>query len=63
MQTVYYRKHFLSGNLTGLTVPCSLSYPTVSACATTIYIGKRGTDWGTRSQWIVTDASFQSFTR
>jgi hypothetical protein len=27
MHTVHYTKHFLSGNLAGLTVPCTLRVP------------------------------------
>jgi hypothetical protein len=61
IQTIYYSKRFLSGNLTGLTVHQSMTAsPSTLA---NIRIGAKGKDYGTRARWIIVDASYQNYAR
>jgi hypothetical protein len=63
MHHIYYSKTFITGILKGLTVHSTLTYPTVEHCAKAIYIGKQGRDCITGTKWIITDASFQNYSR
>jgi hypothetical protein len=62
MHTVHYTKHFLTGNLTGFDVKCSISYPNATLALAILDIlathtpDHPGRDCVTGAQYYVTGA-------
>jgi len=63
--TIYFTKKFLSGCLKGLehTTALKVDSTRVPAVSKRYRVGKRGTDCITKHRWIITDASFQNYSR
>lgn len=64
---LYYTKHFTSGNLKGLSVPCHISLPDDDEhrrhYAKAFARGSKHSDCVTKARWIVADVSFQNYAR
>lgn len=65
MDTIYFTKRFLTGNLAGLSVTSHLRFDRLRVAEVTrkLRIGSKGRDCITKDRWIVTDASFQNYAR
>ncbi len=64
MTTIYFTKRFTSGPLKNLCAISEASFPTVNECADYAKLGRKGKDkFGTKSDWIIVDRSFQNYRR
>lgn len=64
MTTIYFTKRFLTGLLKGLSYKTSITFDTarLAKMAKAYRRGAHGSDCLTGTKWIITDASFQSYT-
>jgi hypothetical protein len=62
MQTIYFTRQFIKGNLKGLTHADRISFPTVEACAAWVK-GIKAKAAGGRLDYTIIDHSFQNYAR
>lgn len=61
LQTLYFSKRFTSGLLKGITV-----HEKITGSPETLKwyrIGSTGQNFGTKSRWVIVDASYQEYAR